>query len=208
MFQKTTNSGTNWLNIPNPAVGKPLFSIHLVDSNNIYFVGWFETIIKSTDGGNSWIEIQNGPFGQGRSFTSLFFVNKDTGWIGGSTGNYYILRTTNGGITFDSSYLFWGGLPDMFFKNSNTGLVCGDGAVFKTTDAGLNWFSTNVPTGGRFYIFKKLAVVNDKVWVSAGIVAPVYRSTNFCETWEVLDTIRQESSAIYCISFLMRIPAG
>ncbi|HMQ70385.1 MAG TPA: YCF48-related protein, partial [Ignavibacteria bacterium] len=44
---KTTNGGTNWLNIPNPAVGKPLSSIHIVDSNICYVVGWFETIIKT-----------------------------------------------------------------------------------------------------------------------------------------------------------------
>ncbi|MBK8549984.1 MAG: T9SS type A sorting domain-containing protein [Ignavibacteria bacterium] len=199
---KTTNSGTNWLNIPNPAVGKPLFSIHLVDSNNIYFVGWFETIIKSTDGGSSWITIQNGPFGQGRSFTSLFFVNKDTGWIGGGVANYYILKTTNGGITFDSSYLFWGELNDMFFKNTTTGLVCASGAVFKTTNAGINWFNTKVPTNGVFYPFKKLAIINNNVWVAAGDTPPIYKSVDFGNSWKILDSIHNyPPSVANCISF-------
>ena len=195
---KTSNGGINWINIPNPAVGKPLSSIHLVDSNYIYIVGWFETIIKSTDVGSNWIVIRNGNFGEGRSYDGLFFLNKDTGWICGI--GYYILRTTDGGSTFDSSYLFWGELSDMYFKDFNNGIICADGAVFKTTNAGVNWFDTNVPTIGVFYRFNKLAVVNDTVWVAGGGNPPIYKSSDLCDTWIITDTIR--NSTIYGLTFL------
>lgn len=184
---KTINSGKNWISIPNPAIGKPLSSIQIVDSNYIYFVGWFETIIKSTDGGNNWIVIRNGSSGQGSSYNGLYFINKDTGWICG-TGQK-VLRTTDGGISIDSTYLFWGTLSDIYFKNSNSGLICADGAVFKTTNAGFEWFNSNVPTIGVFYMFRKLAVVNNNVWVIGSGNPPVYYSSDFGDSWLVTDTI-------------------
>lgn len=81
---KTTNGGTNWLDVPNPAVGKPLMGIHIVDSNICYVVGWFETIIKTTNGGSNWIEIRNGGFAFASSYEAVFFINENTAWIAGT----------------------------------------------------------------------------------------------------------------------------
>jgi len=184
---KTINGGKNWVNIPNPAEGKLLKSIHIIDSNYIYFAGWFETIIKSTDGGSSWIVIRNGTAGQGSSYDGLYFINKDTGWICG-TGQK-VLSTKDGGATIDSTYLFWGTLSDIHFKNSNSGLICGDGVVFKTTNAGNNWYNSNVPTNGVYYRFRKVAAVNNNVWVAGSGTPVVYYSPDFGESWVVTDTI-------------------
>ncbi len=187
---KTTNAGLNWISISHPAIGKPLFGVHPIDSNVVYVCGWFETIIKTTDGGNSWIEIRNGPIGQGHSYNTICFINENTGWITG-TGQV-VWRTTNGGISLDSTYLFWGTLSDFYFKNSSTGILCGDGIVFKTTNAGLNWFETKIPVKGAFSQFKKIGKYNNQfIWV-IGNDARVFRSNDFCDTWVIIDTIETQ----------------
>jgi photosystem II stability/assembly factor-like uncharacterized protein len=97
---KTTNSGINWTVQNHPATNKYLYCIHPVDSNIVYCVGWFETVLKTTDGGNNWFALKNGPVGLPHSYESVFFINQYTGWFGGY-GNY-VYKTTNGGISFDS----------------------------------------------------------------------------------------------------------
>ena len=199
---KTTNSGVNWIFVTNPAygMGKILNSIHPVDSNVICFVGAHSTLIKTTNGGMNWIEIRNGPWGSGMGFMGVYMLNKDTGWF---CGNMRVLRTTNGCQTFDSAGIFAVPLADICFKDFNTGLVCTDGIVFKSTDGGMNWFNSNVPTHGHYYPFNKLAVVNKQyVWVIGGGNPPVYRTTNFAVNWDSLTYIpAYPPSIIYCTSF-------
>jgi len=48
---KTTDAGTHWDNIPNPVSNKSLYGLCIIDSNTVYVVGYFETIIKTTNSG-------------------------------------------------------------------------------------------------------------------------------------------------------------
>ena len=97
---KTTNTGGNWTVQPTLATGKSLYGLYAVDTNIVYCVGRFETILKTTNGGDNWLVIRNGPVGQGNSQQAVFFINENSGWIGG-TGPW-VMKTTNGGVTFDS----------------------------------------------------------------------------------------------------------
>lgn len=183
---KTTNGGINWMNIPNPSIngGGILTSIFPVDSLYCYVAGGYDVILKTTNGGANWIEISNGPLLTG-GYSGVSFINRDTGWF---CGSYRLLRTTNGGVSFDSvqapSFC-----NDMYFRNFNEGLYCTAGKVYKSTNSGMNWFDTNLPFNGVWYEFRKLSVVNNQyVYVIAG-QSPLYRSTDFCATWQVLDTL-------------------
>ena len=185
---KTTNGGTNWLNIPNPAVGKPLSSIHIVDSNTCYVVGWFETIIKTTNGGDDWIVIRNGAFGFGSSYNAVFFVDENTGWIAG-TGQK-ILRTTNGGDSIITEPLFAGNLQDMYFKDALTGIVTGSGTdMFKTTNGGLNWLNIVMPIGFIIPTFYKISFVNNLIGWVVGSDNRIFKTTDFGSTWDTIYTI-------------------
>lgn len=191
---KTINGGKNWIEIPNPAVGKPLSSIHLVNENVAYVVGWFETIIKTTDGGDSWIEIRNWTGSGLASYEGVFFINENTGWFAG-TGEK-ILKTTDGGQTLDSTYIFWGTLWDIYFKDVNTGIISATGNLFKTTNSGQDWFETNIPLGGSFPLFRKVSVIEDTYCWMVGNSRRVYRSTDFGSNWIILDTIDFDYSII------------
>jgi photosystem II stability/assembly factor-like uncharacterized protein len=198
---KTTNAGNNWNLIPNPSynMGKILWVISVIDNNYAYVVGAHSTYLKTTNSGNTWIIIRNGPYGSGMGFTSLFYLNRDTGWV---YGDWRFLKTKDGGITFDSIASPEFSLYDMYFKDFNTGIICGEGIVMKSTNAGMLWFNTNVPTNGYFYIFKKLSVINSQyIWI-VGNGNIFYKSTNFATTWDSIAYLpAYPPSVMYCSHF-------
>jgi photosystem II stability/assembly factor-like uncharacterized protein len=180
---KTTNGGINWIQMNHPVGTKPIESVHIVDSNVVYFVGNYETIFKTIDGGTNWVVIRNGPGGQGNSYFGLYFLNKDSGWVCGN-GNK-VLRTRNGGITFDSGAVNSNWLYDMYFKDANTGFVTSEGSVYKTTNGGGLWdYSLQAPDTR---IFWKISFVDNQFgWVAGMNAAGVIRTTNLGANWSVV----------------------
>ena len=167
-----------------------MWSIQPIDSEYVYATAGYDFIMKSTNGGTNW-NVLSGVNGSISGYNGLYFLNRDTGWFLGS-GNYKILRTYDGGNTLDTFNVPWFTNFDVYFKDVNTGIFCGTGRVFKSTDGGENWFDTQVTNPGSFPMFSNLAAVNNNVWVADGIV---YKSTNFCETWEVPDSMASVSGS-------------
>lgn len=68
--------------------GNPLNDIAVIDNNIAYAVGYWGTIIKTTDGGFTWNEksllIHN-------KLNSVYFLNENIGWAVGDTGS--IIKT-------------------------------------------------------------------------------------------------------------------
>ena len=83
---------------------------------------------------------------------SMYFINKDTGWVvGDAILNSQILKTADGGNNWVSQNSnSFENLDNVFFINENIGFSTGDGGPFlKTNDGGNNW--TSVPiTGSNF----------------------------------------------------------
>jgi len=187
---KTTNGGNIWELIPNPSfgMGKILNCISVIDSNYAYVVGAHSTYLKTTNGGNNWIIIRNGPWGSGGGLNSVFYLNKDTGW---AVGDMRLLFTKDGGKSFDSislTVMINQYSHDMHFKDLYTGIMSCDGKCFKTTNSGYNWFDTNVPTGGWAYMFLKISVVDDYIWL-VGNGKKVFRSTDYANSWDTVTYI-------------------
>jgi len=200
MLLKTTNSGANW-NIVALPVNKPLQRVFPLDSNVVYVVGMFETIIKTTNGGINWQVIRDGVVPQ-NSYFCCFFINKNTGWISGG-GEQKILKTTNGGVSFDSIVTnTYGYIEDIYFRDSLTGLYCDDnGAVRKTTNGGYNWFSINIPVGTYYYFFRNFSFINSqKGWLSTSS-RKVFKTTDFGSNWDSISNIPNGSYGIHNIFF-------
>ncbi len=91
----------------------------------VYAVGNSGTVIKSTDGGESWSNIS---FGESRNYLSLHFFDENTGYVGGpfSSGgggsSEMLAKTTDGGQTWEvlSSFDF-DDFNDMEFLDDQTG---------------------------------------------------------------------------------------
>ncbi|MBS1553194.1 MAG: T9SS type A sorting domain-containing protein [Bacteroidetes bacterium] len=195
---RTTNGGKEWVR-QNSGVYKNLYKIFAVDSQVVYCVGFYECILKTTDGGDNW-QILRSSTEQTPSYHGLFFINRDTGWL---SKNHYILRTTNGGFTFDSvsvkpSYIF-----DIYFRNYNDGLFCGEGAyMFKTSDAGQSWTQIEiVPKGQGLADFMKLTFVNENTGYTQGRTSNIiFKTTNFGSSWDSLTKVISADEC-YTISF-------
>ncbi|MBX7042730.1 MAG: T9SS type A sorting domain-containing protein [Ignavibacteria bacterium] len=185
---KTTDGGTTWINIPNPSpmYSPNLWSVLPIDSSIVFVTSGKDLIMKTLNGGLNW-QILNYCPSCNSGMKRAFFLNQDTGWFLGANK---VFRTYDGGNSLDSFYAPWFTNYDIYFKDINNGLFCGDGRVFKSNNGGESWFDTNVPVGGTFYMFQDLGVSNNNVWV-VGSSSPVFRSTDFCESWEIITSGQQ-----------------
>ena len=196
---KTTNGGVNWIEQTQPATNKDLMDIQSIDSNIVYCVGSEKTLLKTINGGVNWIALQNGTSTQDPDYRAAYFINEKTGWISGTT--QYIYKTTDGGNSFDSSFLFWGRLNDIYFKDSLNGIMVGNYAgVFKTTDGGINWYRIDLYIPGGQPDLRRVTFINNFTgWVAFGEQG-IYKTTNFGTTWDSISYI-PEVVSVFGIKF-------
>ena len=158
---RTTNSGLNWSNqtIYNST---NLYSVYFINQ----FTGWAvgtgsSKIIKSTDGGISWLDQQY----SGPSFVpnSVYFTDENNGWVAGGFEIHdfaTIINTTNGGSNWVVQYRSYpnnDSFNSIFFLNQNTGWVVGSkGKIMKTTNGGslVNILETS-HTVSEFYLLEQ-----------------------------------------------------
>ncbi|UOQ52168.1 YCF48-related protein [Hymenobacter cellulosivorans] len=103
-------------------------------------------IAKTTDSGVNWRKLASPAFGS--SVRAVWFTAADTGYV---LQEYNLLKTQDAGATWTNL----GNLPTQAiaqgvqFTSARTGYVnCLNGAVYKTTNAGLSWQNTQVPAAG------------------------------------------------------------
>jgi photosystem II stability/assembly factor-like uncharacterized protein len=126
-----------------------MFSISIVEGQYIYGSGNVNSngsLYKSTNLGVTWDSLLYSP---GIGYGYLYFINKDTGLIGGGdTYDNFIYRTTDGGLTKQLVATFGGNAGGKFFflKEKVNGEYYGwmyyPGnllLLYQTTNSGLNW---------------------------------------------------------------------
>lgn len=102
-----------------------------------WVVGENGTILKTEDGGQTWVA-QNNPLA-GTNLNSVYFINANTGWTVGNNG--VVLTTTDGGQRWTWQSLTPQTLRGVVFVDANTGWTVGDGGtIFQTLDGGKNWW--------------------------------------------------------------------
>jgi gliding motility-associated-like protein len=126
---KSRDGGANWTYGPftyNNASGlkvkAALNDVHYVTAQVVYTVGSGGCMAKSTDGGQSWSFVMNPLFNRARSINAVWFINKDTGYIGGQHNSMdsipRLYFTRNGGTTWDSLDAPIGGVSRNGFVNN------------------------------------------------------------------------------------------
>jgi photosystem II stability/assembly factor-like uncharacterized protein len=142
-----------------------LTSICLIDSNTGWAVGGSEpygtdVILKTTDGGNSWISKTVFDIG---CLSSVYFTDINTGWAVGPWINYnesLIIKTSDGGDNWVMQSGDVQNLYSVYFSDSDNGTAVGIGwggmAILTTSDGGTNWLSKYFGVGSLlrsvFYI--------------------------------------------------------
>jgi photosystem II stability/assembly factor-like uncharacterized protein len=176
---KTTNGGAKWYSLYSAVTEDNLNDIYFGDENRGIAGGGNGTIIKTTDGGETWV---NKTSGTSRNLNALFFHDLNTGIAAGDSG--VILKTTDGGESWSSRNS--GTIKDIssvYFVNDNIGFAAGrKGIILKTTDGGDNW-QTKLSIIGYFH---DIFFTDENNGVAAGNMnyAPVILgTTNGGETW-------------------------
>jgi photosystem II stability/assembly factor-like uncharacterized protein len=161
----TINGGTNWIEqLRAPAT--EFTDLEVVDGNNINVSGYDLNInrmiiYKSTNGGINWSSITMVP---NMLINDMQFLNKDSAWECGSSAGPDVRTTTDGGNTWVvRTNGILSATQRIFFLNYNTGF-CGanNNVLYKTTNAGLNWF----PNGTFTQIVQSICFLNNNTgWV-------------------------------------------
>lgn len=166
-----------WQNITPQS--NPIGTFCLTGENSLIACGYPNTIIKSTNGGSSWVNLSNYT-NNGYFYKYSYFLNENTGWIetDGSSPGVRIFKTTDGG----KSWLLAGINDDfsvrlMEFVNDTTGYSFRGGRVIKTTNGGTNWNTTNFPSNNIQWTGLDFADVNTG-WAAGYLTFP-YPSANY-----------------------------
>ena len=147
-------SAQDWNQIPS-GTGEGLSDIHFPSRTTGYIVGYEGTILKSTDGGDTWTDLSmEVPY----TFNTVFFTDTLTGFVGGlyiSQG--VIFKTTDGGNQWTEMLKFPGSsINDMVFVDDTTGYAAGgwieNGLLLKTTDFGETWENQSIGLGPLYSI--------------------------------------------------------
>ncbi len=173
---ETYNGGTTW--ITRTYLGSGLRNVQFVTPNRAYAVG-SAGIIRSVDGGVSWIRMSTTQVG------GLYFTSEDIGTVVGPNG--LILTTTNGGVNWTQRIM---GLPVQFgdsslfsvkYVNAQTGYASGNAnIVIKTTNGGVNWTYLPPPPPLHGLTALYFTDANTGTTVGNGII---YRTTNGGNNW-------------------------
>lgn len=173
--------------VQNSGTTVALRHVHFVNSNTGYVVGHSGTILKTTNGGQTWTKLAFSI--PSATIIGCFFVNESTGWIGGDMG---VMKTTDGGANW-SFQTGPEGITKLYFLDANTGWAVGGGDgvtptwgdIYKTTNGGTSWTKTSKTTEwARFYGVQ--FVDANTGWAYAEVNGLLVGTTDGGTTWTTL----------------------
>jgi len=208
---RSDDAGGNWGHTIVPA-NRDFNKIFYAGSGIYYIAGGnkahdsIQTIVKSSDYGNSWDVIYDTP---GPWLKSVFFADTLNGFAVGDNG--VILSTENGGITWTSiSAPIQRDFNAITFINRDTGYIVGGSlsglyykTILRTTDRGLNWTVLSDSQGG---ILRDISFADAHVGYIVGDSATVLKTTDGGLNWPpiVIDTTLTENETFNAVKFYGR----
>ncbi len=149
-FLGALHSQAQWSPVQS-GTNNPVYHMQMVNANIGYFADE-AGMYKTTNGGFNWSKLYCSP----AQFDSLFYISVEKFSLyctdtltciavgfSAISAKPVILRTTNGGSIWTTSYLGTAigvSMRDVWFTNSLNGFAVGDsGTILSTTDGGVNW---------------------------------------------------------------------
>ncbi|QQS37774.1 MAG: T9SS type A sorting domain-containing protein [Ignavibacteriales bacterium] len=193
-FMRTSDAGNHWYfhhqagRYSNAAlaIGQN-YDLWFFNSLNGFVVGDRGYIGKTIDGGATFDSVGLGIIPTTQRCNGIWFANQDTGYIAagaasGSAGT--IARTTDGGITWTSSYT--ASTSFLAISGTSTSVVYAVGAsgtIYKSTDAGQTWNPLPSTVSSFMYAIEFL---DDNNGLIAGSAGGIFRTTDAGTTWNPL----------------------
>ncbi len=125
--------------------GEALTSLFFIDDKNGWAAGHGGIIIKTSDGGDTWV-VQREPSVLQQPLLAIHFASANVGYACGAYDTF--LKTADGGKTWKEIITgFDINLNALAFYNESSGFMVGEfGTILKTVNGGLSW--TRLNTGG------------------------------------------------------------
>jgi photosystem II stability/assembly factor-like uncharacterized protein len=176
-------NGSGWCQI-SPVQANTLNAVTQVDASTLVAVGQAGTILRSVDGGLTWVVV---PSGTSAALNGVAFAGAGLGLAVGESGT--ILRSVDGGLTWTAA-ASGTGLPlavVAFAGSESAAFAVGSDSVFRSTDGGQAWslVSTCFPGSAcpSFYEFTGIAFADASTGVAVGKSGRAIRSTDGGATW-------------------------
>jgi hypothetical protein len=195
----TSIGPTNYTNLSgwNPGIGRVNVIAFHPSNSSIFWIGMPSGgLWRTNNGGTTWTPLTDGMPQLGVSGIAINYNNTNTMYIltgdgdGGDTQSIGVLKTTNGGTTWNSTGLSWA-VSDfvrgykllMHPTNSNMLFAVTTLGIYKTTNGGTSW---NLVLSGTYrdIEFKP----NDPTIVYVSGTSTFYRSLNTGDTWTQITT--------------------
>jgi len=135
---KTTDGGVTWTSA---AVHDEIFDIFFIDQTNIFAVGELGMVYRSTDGAQTWVNINPGPRIWAHDLYSQHFFNTTTGIAVGLRGR--IIKTTDAGVNWQEYATTYTDISDLSFGSNNVGYAISGLNIYKTVNKGQDWNRLN-----------------------------------------------------------------
>ncbi len=186
---KTTNGGTNWTQVYTLAGGF-INALQMVSATEGYGegdpVGGKWTIVKTTDGGNTWARMATEPtqVGTEAGWNNSMYILGSNIWFG--TNNTKVYHSTDLGATWTSGATTGNLNTFSVHYNSTSNGLAGGTAMSKSVDGGTTYTAATIP--GASGSLNGLEGKGDDWWaIRTG--TDVYRSTNQGSTWTSATTV-------------------
>lgn len=182
---KTENAGISWQSYADNYKLENINRISFADETNGWGLADGRTLVKSTDGGKSWVKANVQPGSGNESMYGLQFKNATTGWICGFGS---IFKTSDGGQSWTKQFAQNNKyLQDIFFLGTQIGWAVGyhyltnaqEGYILRTTDGGANWQSMSVGSSS----LQKVFFVSSSTGWAVGSNGTIYKSTDGGVNW-------------------------
>lgn len=222
MILKTTNGGISW-GEQLPGTDFNLSSAFHKDEATIFAVGshWDSDVILSSTNGGSW-NVQYSVLLEWSVvwLTSVYFSDANTGYVAGGKAHAnqtagILLKTTDGGLTWDYLPGETTPLNSVYFTDNETGFIAGGhcnqvgcySKIQKTTDGGTTWTDQAIPLNTE--MLNSVSFPDTVTGYAAGDNGTILKTTDEGATWNFQSSdATQNLNSIYFFDVNMGFIVG
>lgn len=169
-----------------------LHAVYFLDQQKGWAVGGGGTVLKTTDGGESW---QMLPHPTNDALRDVYFADERNGWIvcekslfalkSNDDARTYLMSTTNGGQTWQLANIKFVNpslrLVRTLFTGDGHGWAFGEaGTLYTTHDGGAKWIPQPPPT--RYLLLGGASLNSQQIWL-VGAGSTILQTNDGGQTW-------------------------
>lgn len=183
---KTEDSGKHWRKIEIPYKGH-LQRVQMI--NNYGYAMSNSHLLKTEDAGESWFLLNITS-----SLKALYFLNADKGFL---VGERSMFMTSDGGKSWNESYIGWDSFADIYFRDDSIGFVCGGKKLLRTSDGGNTWENIGLDLPIGYASFVEIEFVDESFGFLVASDGSFFRTEDGGESWTLVSNVSLSTKGIH-----------